>query len=249
MGESLYEYWERFKRLCASFPRHQICEQLLLQYFYERLNIMDRNMIDAMYCRKMVAYVDNEKLLIHYFLESLSDAALNCGPYYDKVIGNTSTLFADIVTIGERVGLGLKSGKIGKAPTSYDPRKIYEKKREEGVQAVIFTPKSQDTSQAKPRDEKVVDKIPTTNTKLLPQLLETSMIVRLPPTKKMDPPYPSWYKPEERCDYQSNSPGHSVERCKALQFRVQGLIDARWLKFDTNTPNIDKHPLHKHDEE
>ncbi|KAF1888296.1 hypothetical protein Lal_00024443 [Lupinus albus] len=29
-GESLYEYWERFKRLCASCPHHQISEQLLL---------------------------------------------------------------------------------------------------------------------------------------------------------------------------------------------------------------------------
>nr|KYP63458.1 hypothetical protein KK1_018034 [Cajanus cajan] len=203
----------------------------------------------TMYCRKMAAYVGNEKLLIHCFQESLSDVALNCGPYYDKMIGNTSTLFADIVTIGERVEQGLKSGKIGKAPTSYDPRKVYEKKREEGIHAVISTPKSQATPQSKPRDDKVVDKIPITYTELLPQLLEASMLVRLPPTKKMNPLYPPWYKPEERCDYHSNTPGHSVERCKTLQFRVQGLIDAGWLKFDTDTPSIDKHPLHKHDEE
>nr|KYP31208.1 hypothetical protein KK1_048691 [Cajanus cajan] len=43
MGESLYEYWERFKRLCASCPHHQISEQLLLQYFYEGLNTMDND--------------------------------------------------------------------------------------------------------------------------------------------------------------------------------------------------------------
>nr|KYP61741.1 hypothetical protein KK1_016251 [Cajanus cajan]KYP61764.1 hypothetical protein KK1_016274 [Cajanus cajan] len=30
-GESLYEYWERFKKLCASYPHHHIFEQLLLQ--------------------------------------------------------------------------------------------------------------------------------------------------------------------------------------------------------------------------
>ena len=46
-GESLYEYWERFKKLCASCPHHQISEQLLLQYFYEDLAPMERNMIDA----------------------------------------------------------------------------------------------------------------------------------------------------------------------------------------------------------
>ncbi|KAF1864710.1 hypothetical protein Lal_00032030 [Lupinus albus] len=46
-GESLYEYCERFKRLCASCPHHQISEQLLLQYFYEGLNNMDKNSIEA----------------------------------------------------------------------------------------------------------------------------------------------------------------------------------------------------------
>jgi len=46
-GETLYEYWERFKKLCASCPHHQISEQLLLQYFYDGLNSMERSMIDV----------------------------------------------------------------------------------------------------------------------------------------------------------------------------------------------------------
>ncbi|XP_020232907.1 uncharacterized protein LOC109813181 [Cajanus cajan] len=46
-GETLYEYWERFKKLCASCPHHQVSEQLLLQYFYKGLNNMERSMIDA----------------------------------------------------------------------------------------------------------------------------------------------------------------------------------------------------------
>ncbi|XP_061363074.1 uncharacterized protein LOC133306725, partial [Gastrolobium bilobum] len=45
--ENLHEYWERFKRLCASCPHHQIPEQLLIVYFYEGLLHMDRNLIDA----------------------------------------------------------------------------------------------------------------------------------------------------------------------------------------------------------
>ena len=32
-GETLYEYWERFNKLCASCTHHQISEQLLIQYF------------------------------------------------------------------------------------------------------------------------------------------------------------------------------------------------------------------------
>ena len=46
-GETLYEYWERFKQLCSSCLQHQISDQLLIQYFYEELSLMDRSMLDA----------------------------------------------------------------------------------------------------------------------------------------------------------------------------------------------------------
>jgi len=46
-GESVYEYWERFKNLCSCCPHHQISEHLLLHYFYEGLHHMDKSMIDA----------------------------------------------------------------------------------------------------------------------------------------------------------------------------------------------------------
>ncbi|KAK4380868.1 hypothetical protein Sango_3023800 [Sesamum angolense] len=46
-GESLYEYWERFKELVASYPHHQFTESLLIQYFYEGFSGMDRRMVDA----------------------------------------------------------------------------------------------------------------------------------------------------------------------------------------------------------
>ncbi|XP_024981754.1 uncharacterized protein LOC112518337 [Cynara cardunculus var. scolymus] len=45
--ESLYEYWERFKRLCVSCPQHGISDELLIQYFYEGLLPMERKMMDA----------------------------------------------------------------------------------------------------------------------------------------------------------------------------------------------------------
>ncbi|XP_057433852.1 uncharacterized protein LOC130726571 [Lotus japonicus] len=46
-GETLHEYWERFKTLCVSCPHHQISEQLLVQYFYEGLLNMERHLIDT----------------------------------------------------------------------------------------------------------------------------------------------------------------------------------------------------------
>nr|XP_027086523.1 uncharacterized protein LOC113708261 [Coffea arabica] len=46
-GEFLYEYWERFNKLCTRCPQHQISEQLLIQYFYEGLQSTDRSIINA----------------------------------------------------------------------------------------------------------------------------------------------------------------------------------------------------------
>ncbi|TYK10613.1 retrotransposon gag protein [Cucumis melo var. makuwa] len=45
--ESLSEYWERFKELCASFPHHHIFDPSLFQYFYSGLLSSDRNTVDA----------------------------------------------------------------------------------------------------------------------------------------------------------------------------------------------------------
>ncbi|KAM1087987.1 hypothetical protein ACFX2B_013323 [Malus domestica] len=46
-GESFPTYYERFKTLVASCPQHQMKEELLLQYFYEGLLPMERQMLDA----------------------------------------------------------------------------------------------------------------------------------------------------------------------------------------------------------
>ncbi|RDX68935.1 hypothetical protein CR513_52019, partial [Mucuna pruriens] len=42
-GEILHE----FNKLCATCPHHQISEQLLIQYFYEGLSMMDKSMINV----------------------------------------------------------------------------------------------------------------------------------------------------------------------------------------------------------
>ncbi|KAM2626531.1 hypothetical protein TB2_000098 [Malus domestica] len=45
--ESFPSYYERFKTLVASCPQHQMKEELLLQYFYEGLLPIERQMLDA----------------------------------------------------------------------------------------------------------------------------------------------------------------------------------------------------------
>ncbi|CAN6544223.1 unnamed protein product [Malus baccata var. baccata] len=46
-GESFPTYYERLKSLVASCPQHQMKEELLLQYFYEGLLPIERQMLDA----------------------------------------------------------------------------------------------------------------------------------------------------------------------------------------------------------
>ncbi|CAL8082989.1 unnamed protein product [Prunus armeniaca] len=46
-GESFPGYYERFKKLVASCPQHQMKEELLIQYFYEGLLPLERQMLDA----------------------------------------------------------------------------------------------------------------------------------------------------------------------------------------------------------
>ncbi|RDX97820.1 hypothetical protein CR513_19370, partial [Mucuna pruriens] len=45
-GETLHEYWERFNKQCTTCPYHQINKQLLIQYFYEGLMLIDKSMMD-----------------------------------------------------------------------------------------------------------------------------------------------------------------------------------------------------------
>ncbi|CAN6583803.1 unnamed protein product [Malus baccata var. baccata] len=46
-GESFPSYYEHFKTLVASCPQHQMKEELLLQYFYDGLLPIERQMLDA----------------------------------------------------------------------------------------------------------------------------------------------------------------------------------------------------------
>ncbi|KAF7824226.1 hypothetical protein G2W53_022370 [Senna tora] len=45
--ETIHDYWERFKRLCASCPQHGVSEQGLIHYFYQGLHPTERGMLDA----------------------------------------------------------------------------------------------------------------------------------------------------------------------------------------------------------
>lgn len=77
--------------------------------------------------RVRFALLDTE--LVDIFMGTLQ------GLYYEKMVGSSSSNFADIVVIGERIESGLKSGKITDANSNpkvaaRKPLSAYAKKKE-----------------------------------------------------------------------------------------------------------------------
>jgi len=60
---------------------------------------------------------------------------------------------------------------------------------------------------------------------LLPYLLDNSMVA-LTPAKVPQPPFFRGYDSDATCAYHGGVSGHSIEHCRTLKHKVQGLIDA-----------------------
>ena len=80
---------------------------------------------------------------------------------------------------------------------------------------------------------------------LIPYLLDNSMVA-ITLAKVHQPPFLREYDSNATCACHGEAPGRSIEHCRALKRKVQGLIDTGWLKFEENrllNPNINKqHP-------
>jgi len=87
--------------------------------------------------------------------------------------------------------------------------------------------------------------IPMTYEDLLPSLIANQMDV-ITPGKIYQHPFPKWYDPDTTCVYHGKTPGHSTEKCLALKYKVQHLIDTGWLTFQEDRPNVKTNPLANH---
>ncbi|KAJ1378139.1 G-patch domain [Sesbania bispinosa] len=108
---------------------------------------------------------------------------------------------------------------------------------------------NQAANQTRPQnyqDRKPLDPIPMSYTELLPHLIRSSLIVPCP-MKPLEPPYPRGYDPNAKFDYHAGAVGHSTENCKVLKNKVQNLLDAKWLNFKEDSPNVGNNPLPGHE--
>ncbi|KAH1238742.1 hypothetical protein GmHk_08G023351 [Glycine max] len=87
--------------------------------------------------------------------------------------------------------------------------------------------------------------IPMTYEDLLPSLITNQMAV-ISPGRIHQPPFPKWYNPNATCAYHGKTPGHSTEQCMAFKCKVQSLIEAGWLTFQEDRPNVKTNPLSNH---
>ncbi|KAH1225996.1 hypothetical protein GmHk_11G032762 [Glycine max] len=87
--------------------------------------------------------------------------------------------------------------------------------------------------------------LPMTYEDLLPSLIANQLAV-ITLGKIFQPPFPKWYDPNATCTYHGNTPGHSIEKCLAIKYKVQHLIDAGWLTFQEDRPNVKTNPLANH---
>ncbi|RDX63567.1 hypothetical protein CR513_57982, partial [Mucuna pruriens] len=85
-GETLHEYWERFNKLCTTCPHHQINEQLLIQYFYEGLMMMDLSMIDA---ASGGALMDKTSTAVRHLILNMAN---NTGTIAPKMVNEAGTI-------------------------------------------------------------------------------------------------------------------------------------------------------------
>ncbi|RDX91771.1 hypothetical protein CR513_26193, partial [Mucuna pruriens] len=157
-------------------------------------------------------------------------------PFYDKVVGSVATNFADLVTVGERIESGIKRGKFAQTPTTtfVDPTPT------PNIEGSSNTPNSRSGGR-----NRVFTPIHMSYTALLPKLLQKNLIAVLP-LKPLEPPYPRSYDPNAKCEYHVGAIGHSTERYWSFKHKVQDLIDAGWLRFEENEPNVSTNPLPAH---
>ncbi|CAL5189028.1 unnamed protein product [Lathyrus oleraceus] len=93
------------------------------------------------------------------------------------------------------------------------------------------------------RPAKQFDPVPMPYGRILPLLLNSSLMqlreAKAPPT-----PLPPNYDVNVRCEYHSGTPGHSIEDCKSLKYKVQDLIDSRAIMLTPQGLNIVNTPMH-----
>ncbi|XP_024449452.2 uncharacterized protein LOC112326273 [Populus trichocarpa] len=197
-----------------------------------------------------------DKEMVTLFADTLK------APYYEHVMGSSAQQFTDVVVVCERIEQGVKSGRIP-APIE---KKGFERKEvnhiEDGYKgrknssqnyhtlSQIANIKKLEPFQAKSqignyqRVQEQLPPLPLPLNEMYQKLLSIGQVAPEPLTP-VQPPYPSWYKPELTCEYHAGIAGHSIQTCNAFKRKLLQLIKAGWIELE-DTSNVNTNPLPNH---
>jgi hypothetical protein len=179
-------------------------------------------------------------------------------------MGSSAQQFTDVVVVCERIEQGVKSGRIS-APTK---KRGFERKevnhvgddcrgRKNSSQNYHTPSQVADIKELEPQNfqaksqienyQKVQEQLPSLPLPLneMYQKLLSIGQVALEPLMPVQPPYPSWYKPELTCEYHAGVAGHNIHTCNAFKRKLLQLIKAGWIALE-DTPNVNTNPLPNH---
>ncbi|KAJ9170030.1 hypothetical protein P3X46_018167 [Hevea brasiliensis] len=205
----------------------------------------------ATYIAKMSALIDDDRLLVYFFHESLSGAALRWCIQLDR---------SKLCSWKDLADAFLKQYKFNcdVAPTRRDLQNLVQRDRESFKEY------------AQRWREKAAEVYPLVTDNELCSLIEANLRMgRLQeltenPAKKnasfgkkkevpipldpIQPPYLRWYDATAQCEYHGGAQGHSIDNCGAFRGRVHALIRNGWLKIEGNgsLPNVTSNPLPNH---
>ncbi|KAL4278398.1 hypothetical protein GQ457_03G011280 [Hibiscus cannabinus] len=210
-------FLEQYKHVSDMVP-----DRLTLQHMKQKPNESFRQY--AQRWRDVAVQVQpplGEKETVVIFIQTLE------GPILDRLIGNATTNFADLVLSGELIENAVKSGKI----IAVEVHPIEKPHMEKRIM----------------REKLSITPIPVTYGELFPQLLKEGLVA-VNYVSPLQPPYPHWYKPDAHCDFHGGIPGHNIETCITFKRVVQNLLNAGIVSFEKpKMPNTAKNPLPNHE--
>ncbi|GKV35915.1 hypothetical protein SLEP1_g44117 [Rubroshorea leprosula] len=187
----------------------------------------------TMYYRKMAPYANDEKLMIHYFQDSLTSLVDAWFSTLDK---------SKFVVVGEQVEDGIKSGII----IDYQAMKSLLEQYQNDSSGVSSS-KKVGQNQKKENENGNISSVYEAYGRNNQSPGFITLVTMVP----LNPPFPIWYNPQARCEYHSGGVGPDLENCLALKHRVQHLIEAKELQIASEPevvgPNITKNSLPTHD--
>jgi len=199
-----------------------------------------------------------DKEMVTLFADTLK------APYYEHVMGSSAQQFTDAVVVCERIEQGVKSGRIVVAPEkrgferkevnhvgdNYRGRKTSSQSYHTPSQVADIKKPEPQNFQAKSqignyqRVQEQLPPLPLPLDEMYHKLLSIGQVAPEPLTP-VQPPYPSWYKPELTCEYHAGVAGHSIHTCNAFKRKLLQLIKAGWIELE-DTSNVNTNPLPNH---